>query len=324
MRTFARGLLVAILLVLVLFIARSPAAQALAGQIGRSSFERGAALLAFVLLLGMISDVLVFVVLPGVQWGGRFLHTLAIGVLFVLLHLIMLAMVGIWPGWQMPLVASQQWPLLVPFFFGLIAFLFITALIGPMPQHFDLPRPMHGYLHADEHLLWRAQQTRLKHPITPHSLIATDQRLIKYKPTRLGLTASIEDYNYVDIANVRIDEGLFFSTVAMKERFQGDDMAFPNIPKRAGEGFVRIVTDQTQRRQGTVPLAGQRPGQPRLAEAPEIAAETAEVPENEHAADSTEGSAPDEGALAILQRRLASGEITRAEYEQLRKVLGES
>src|SRR5450756_1161074 len=84
--------------------------------------------------------------------------------------------------------------------------------------------------------------------ITPHSLIATDQRLIKSKPTRLGLTASIEDYNYVDIANVRIEEGLFFSTVAMKERFQGDDMAFPNIPKRAGEGFVRIAVSYTHLR----------------------------------------------------------------------------
>jgi Short C-terminal domain/Bacterial PH domain len=312
MRTLARGLLVAILLVLVLFVVRSPAAQALAGQIGRSPLERGAVLLAFALLLGMISDVLVFALLPGVLWGGRFLHTLTIGVLFLLMYLVMLAMVGVWPGWQMPLVLSQQWPLLVPFVLGLITFLFITALIGPMPQHIDLPRPMHGYLHADEQLLWRAQQTRLKHPITPHSLIATDQRLIKYKPTRLGLTASIEDYNYVDIANVRIEEGLFFSTVAMKERFQGDDMAFPNIPKRAGEGFVRIVTDQTQRRQGRVPLAGQRPGQPRSAAAPETAAGPAE------------GPAPDESALAILQRRLASGEITREQYEQLRKVLGQS
>jgi hypothetical protein len=312
MRTLARGLLVAILLVLVLFVVRSPAAQALAGQIGRSPFEHGAVLLAFVLLLGMISDVLVFALLPGALWGGRFLHTLTIGVLFLLMHLIMLATVGIWPGWQMPLVLSRQWPLLVPFVLGLIAFLFITALIGPMPQHIDLPRPMHGYLHADEQLLWRAQQTRLKHPITPHSLIATDQRLIKYKPTRLGLTASIEDYNYVDIANVRIEEGLFFSTVAMKERFQGDDMAFPNIPKRTGEGFVRIVTDQTQRRQGSVPLAGQRPGQPRPPAAPETAAAPAE------------GPAPDDGALAILQRRLASGEITREQYEQLRNVLGRS
>ena len=47
----------------------------------------------------------------------------------------------------------------------------------------------------------------------------------------------------------RYDRGWLFCTVSLKERFAGDDMVFRGIPKGEGERFVRIVTEQTQRRQ---------------------------------------------------------------------------
>jgi hypothetical protein len=304
-----RALLAAVFLGLSVFLLAGR--PVLAGELGGSLTLQQAILSGVMLLVGIASELIIFFLLPGGFWGTRFLHTAAVAILFPITYLIVFAATMLAGQLNAP-YGLVEYPLLVaPFVIGFLGFLLISAVAGPMPRHIDLPGPLRAYLHANETPLWRVQQTRLKHPITPHTLVATDQRLIVYRPTKLGLAFNIEDYNYVDIANVRIESGLFFSRISMKERFQGDDMAFPNIQKQAGEEFVRMVTDQTQRRQAGTPLvSGRGPVAPQAAP-PQPAAPA--VP-----------AAPpaDSQALQILQRRLAAGEITPEQYEQLRHVLG--
>ncbi len=306
MRTLLRALLAAVFLGLsVLLAAGRPL---LAGELGGSFTLQQAILAGVMLLVGIAGELIIFFLLPGGFWGTRFLHTAAVAIIFPITYVLVVAASMLAGRLNAPFVFVEYPLLVIPFVIGFLWFLLISAVAGPMPPRIDLPGPLRAYLHANETPLWRVQQTRLKHPITPHTLVATDQRLIVYRPTKLGLAFNIEDYNYVDIANVRIESGLFFSRISMKERFQGDDMAFPNIQKQAGEEFVRMVTDQTQRRQGGTPLVNGRG----------LAAPQAAPPQP--AAPVTPPA--DSQALQILQRRLAAGEITPEQYEQLRRVLG--
>ena len=76
----------------------------------------------------------------------------------------------------------------------------------------------------------------------------------------------------------------------MRERFEGQDQEFGDVPKRGGETFVRLVPDQIQRQQDSVPRRQPSPSEPLRA---------------------------DPEALRLLQRRLAAGEISADQYEEL-------
>ena len=44
---------------------------------------------------------------------------------------------------------------------------------------------------------------------TPNIVFATNKRLLIRNPTALGLRQKVEDYNYSDITNVRLEKGMF-------------------------------------------------------------------------------------------------------------------
>ena len=50
---------------------------------------------------------------------------------------------------------------------------------------------------------------------TPNIVFATNKRLLIRNPTALGLRQKVEDYNYSDITNVRLEKGMFSSAVAI-------------------------------------------------------------------------------------------------------------
>ena len=69
-----------------------------------------------------------------------------------------------------------------------------------------VPNAIKKMLLADEQVLAVIKQSRLKTAITPDSIIITNQRIIRYSPSALGLRKEIEDYRYEDIANLKIDK----------------------------------------------------------------------------------------------------------------------
>ncbi len=68
-----------------------------------------------------------------------------------------------------------------------------------------VPNSVKKLLLLDEQVIAVIKQSRLKAAITPDSIIVTNQRIIKYSPSNLGLRKEIEDYRYEDIANLRFD-----------------------------------------------------------------------------------------------------------------------
>jgi len=85
-----------------------------------------------------------------------------------------------------------------------------------------VPKAITKMLLADEQAMAIIRQSRLKAATTPDSIIITNQRIIRYSPSTLGLHKEIEDYRYEDIANLKIEKGILFATITLRRRFMSD------------------------------------------------------------------------------------------------------
>jgi len=156
----------------------------------------------------------------------------------------------------------------------------------------EIPKALKKLLLADEQVLAVIKQTRFKVLFTPDSIIVTNQRIIRYSPSALGLHKEIEDYRYQDIANIKISKGILFGTIIIKRRFMSEDLILDNLPKDGVDIISRIVQENLGR-MGT----SQSPG--------------------------TNQTAPPspETALEVLKLRYARGEISKEQFEEMRKSL---
>jgi hypothetical protein len=105
----------------------------------------------------------------------------------------------------------------------------------------ELPRVIKAILLENEQILFQLHQTRAKHPLTPDIIYITNFRVIRYSPKLLGLKHETEDYYYKDIANVKIDKGLIYSSILLKVRFLSHDLRFEDISTRDAEEMCRII-----------------------------------------------------------------------------------
>ncbi len=262
-------------------------------------------------LAGVLSDWLLSLLLPMAgRETGRVSHAFGMAVVF-LLGLEVLGSAD-WSmtasqlhvtdrlqavNWLAPLADARRleltlgWPFIAAAGSGIAGYLLLSLLIRPAP---GLSRVLREHLTDGEKVLCGIHQTRWKHLITPDSLVATNQRLIVYNPTNLGFTSTIEDYNYIDIANVKINRGWLFCTILLTERFQGNDLEFHDMLKPRAEQFARVVTEQLRLNRSQVPLSQAASSTPRI----------------------------DEDAIRVLRRRLAAGDITEHQFEQLSRRLG--
>lgn len=291
MRVIVRGLLAGFFLVLTLLLALSSFTTGLVARLAPAPAQGRLALIILVALAGFLADLLIFTLIPAVMSRTRrLLHALAMAGVF-LVGLLLLGGLDWSRSWfgAGQLDTGTARPFIGLAVIGFLGYLLCTLLFPPTA---GLPSVLARHRNETEKDLWYIRQTRWRHPIAPDTLLATDRRLVVYRPKNFGFTSSLEDYNYIDIANVKIDRGLIFCTVSMKERFRGDDLVFRDMPKGDGERFVRVVTEQIMQRRGAVPLtSGSGVAEP---------------------GGNTE-------ALRTLQNRLAKGEISQGEYEQLRR-----
>jgi hypothetical protein len=344
MKTIIRGILAAVFLVISLMLVQQvafrlpePTARLieeyarLIEEYVRVPVQPRAVALALMALAGLLSDGLIFTLVPAApSRGRRVLHALGMAGIFVL-GFVMRETAAVQPmpasvfdlvrqvAARWPLIFTSErvaavmdgWPLIVAGGVGLAGYLLVspvsigyplgvdTSTARPLPARavpVRLPRDLRHHLHDDEKPLCRIQQTRLKEPITPDNLVATDQRLIVHHPTNLGFNSIIENYNYIDIADVKIECGWLFCTVSMKKRFEEHNMVFEDMPKRGGEEFVRVVTEQIHKHQSSVLVGRPTPTRP----------------------------APiHSGPMRALQRRLAAGAISLPEFEALQRRLSE-
>ena len=158
-----------------------------------------------------------------------------------------------------------------------------------------VPNAIKKMLLTDEQAMAVIKQSRLKAATTPDSIIITNQRIIRYSPSSLGLHKEIEDYRYEDIANLKIDKGILFATITLKRRFMSEDLILDNLPAGQVDYFFRLIQENLRRTSS---------------------APTSVVTTNKQ----SPLTSPDD-PLQVLKLRFARGEITKEQFEEMKKVL---
>ena len=158
-----------------------------------------------------------------------------------------------------------------------------------------VPKAVKKMLLADEQAMAIIRQSRWKAASTPDSIIITNQRIIRYSPSALGLHKEIEDYRYEDIANLKIEKGILFATITLRRRFMSQDLVLDNLPAGKVDYVFRVIQENLKRMSSTsvspVTTSQQTP------------------------------PGPPEDPLQVLKLRFARGEITREEFEEMKSVL---
>lgn len=168
-------------------------------------------------------------------------------------------------------------------------------------------------LDPDESIVMSVRQSRTKPGgaalITPHTIFATEKRVIIRSPTRLGLGENIEVYDYSVIKSIHLEKGLLSSSVVFfvegmseiskqdrKWKVRGRTAAgtIDTIPKSKAEELYRYVWARIREVRGQ-------------------GANTAPVPP---------APVPREDPLVILRARYANGEISRQEFLTMKEDLG--
>jgi len=158
-----------------------------------------------------------------------------------------------------------------------------------------VPSAAKKLLLADEQVLAVIKQSRLKAAITPDSIIVTDQRIIRYSPSALGLHKEIEDYRYEDIANLKVDKGILFATITARRRFMSQDLVLDKLSKDHADYISRVIQENLRRLSGatTSPVITDQQSPPTSPEDP----------------------------LQVLKLRFARGEITKEQFEEMKRAL---
>ena len=159
----------------------------------------------------------------------------------------------------------------------------------------EVPNAIKKMLLADEQVMAVIKQSRLKAAVTPDSIIITNQRIIRYSPTALGLHKEIEDYRYEDIANLKIDKGIVFANITIKRRFMSEDLILDNLP-RGQVDYISRVIQENLRRMSSAPASP--------------------VTTNQRVSPTSP-----EDPLQVLKLRFARGEITKEQFEEMKRVL---
>jgi len=164
------------------------------------------------------------------------------------------------------------------------------------------------HLDSDDSVLLVAKQSKYKPGGAVisggNTIYATNKKIIIRNPTMLGLRESVEEISYDQITSVKLEKGLFSSTVIIRSPGlsemtrlskssgliawgRGEEGQIDAIPKDKAEKLVRIIKEKM-----------------------------ADVKKGKNTSRSS-GDDP----LIILKRRFAKGEITKEEYEEIKSVL---
>ena len=116
-------------------------------------------------------------------------------------------------------------------------------------------------LDEGEEVLVIATQSRIKPGgagLSPNTVFATDRRLIIRNPTMLGARQNVEDFEYDNLTNIKLEKGVFSSTLVITAPGMGtaarnseksgllpwgrnEDGSIDGIPKDKAEKILKIV-----------------------------------------------------------------------------------
>lgn len=117
--------------------------------------------------------------------------------------------------------------------------------------------------------------------ITPDSIFATSKKIIIRNPSALGLRQNVEVYPYEKIVDVKLEKGMLSSALEINVPGSIYDGYIDAIPKDEAEELLKIIYEKMKKK------------------------------------PSSSGDDP----LTILKKRFAKGEITKEEFEEMKKLL---
>ena len=130
--------------------------------------------------------------------------------------------------------------------------------------------------------------------VTPRTIFATDKRILIRDPNALGIRSDIESVPYTQVNTVKVKKGALTSEITIESgQFENDSEFIPAIPKKKAEKIMGIINQH-------------------LREAQQF---------HGYSTPPTNEQKTEEDPLLILKRRLAKGEITKEEYEDLKSIL---
>lgn len=179
-------------------------------------------------------------------------------------------------------------------------------------KEIEVPRMIQDMLVDGEVVLHSVQQARMKEFITPDNIFITNKRVILHRPRLLGLRNNIEDFKFIDMANTVIDQGIVQSTIRIKMRFSQNEIILEGIPKEVSRDIFKNIQNGIAGRLGLlepsapIPIEPSTPG-PEMPSAPEIELAKLKMPKKD--------------LMSVLQTRYVTGEITKKEYQDMKKEL---
>ncbi|RLI92675.1 MAG: hypothetical protein DRO89_01715, partial [Candidatus Altiarchaeales archaeon] len=163
----------------------------------------------------------------------------------------------------------------------------------------DVPEDVKKELIPGEKVLHAVRQARIEQLFTPDSIIVTTERVMVRRPKLFGFTATNKDFRYSDMGNVIVHRGILNSTIAIKMRFLSHDLMLRAIPNDEAQAISSTIQEGIDGRfEG---MDGEESRRYRISGM-----------ENRK-----EGA--DEDLLKILKLRYVKGEITREEYERMKR-----
>jgi len=117
---------------------------------------------------------------------------------------------------------------------------------------------------------------------TKNPIFATTKKIIIRNPSAFGLRQNIEIYNYEQIIDVKLEKGMFSSSISINVPGSIYDGYIDAIRKDEAEDLLKIIYSRMKEKKN---------------------------------------SSSDDDALTILKKRFAKGEISKEEYEEMKSVL---
>ena len=156
-----------------------------------------------------------------------------------------------------------------------------------------------------------AKQSRVKPGgsviTTPNTIFITDTRLIIRNPTMLGMRENFEDFSFDKLTTIKLEKGVFSSTLVITAPGmgtsarpglasgliawgRGEDGTIDAIPKDKAELILHFIRDKMEK----------------------IRTQNSQQTNNGNTGDDP---------LTLLKKRFVMGEITKEEFEDMKKIL---
>ena len=166
-------------------------------------------------------------------------------------------------------------------------------------------------LDSDETVIVTARQSRVRpggtQITTPNIIFATTKRIIIRNPNLLGLREDVDDYSYENITSVKLEKGLFSSSIHLvipgmtemsksdrhfKMWGRNDAGVIDAIPKDKAEELYSVIKDKIR-----------------------------EAKEHQKTPSVMMVESEKQNPMDTLKLRFVNGEITKEEYEDMKQVL---